>query len=61
MEGSKADTCDDKGMLENTLDTIQPKLAIPMHYGAIVGDDRDALAFEEALKGKIDVLILPKA
>ena len=40
---------------------IQPKLAIPMHYGAIVGDDRDALAFEEALKGKIDVLILPKA
>jgi L-ascorbate metabolism protein UlaG (beta-lactamase superfamily) len=40
---------------------IQPKLAIPMHYGTIVGDDRDALAFEEALKGKIDVLILPKA
>ena len=40
---------------------IQPKLAIPMHYGAIVGDDNDALAFEEALKGQIDVLILPKA
>jgi L-ascorbate metabolism protein UlaG (beta-lactamase superfamily) len=40
---------------------IQPKLAIPMHYGAIVGDDRDALAFKESLKGKIDVLILPKA
>jgi L-ascorbate metabolism protein UlaG (beta-lactamase superfamily) len=40
---------------------IQPKLAIPMHYGAIVGDDKDALAFKEALKGKIDVRILPKA
>ncbi len=40
---------------------IQPKLAIPMHYGAIVGDEKDALAFKESLKGKIDVLILPKA
>ena len=40
---------------------IQPKLAIPMHYGAIVGDDKDALAFKESLKGKIDVLILPLA
>ncbi len=40
---------------------IRPKLAIPMHYGAIVGDDKDALAFKESLKGKIDVLILPKA
>ena len=40
---------------------IQPKLAIPMHYGAIVGDDKDALAFKESLKGNIDVLILPKA
>jgi len=40
---------------------IQPKLAIPMHYGTIVGDDNDALAFKESLKGKIDVLILPKA
>jgi L-ascorbate metabolism protein UlaG (beta-lactamase superfamily) len=40
---------------------IQPKLAIPMHYGAIVGDEKDALVFKESLKGKIDVLILPKA
>ena len=40
---------------------IQPKLAIPMHYGAIVGDDKDALVFKESLKGKINVLILPKA
>lgn len=37
---------------------IQPKLAIPMHYGAIVGDDEDALNFKKALEGRIDVLIL---
>lgn len=40
---------------------IKPKLAIPMHYGAIVGDEKDALAFKESLKGKINVTILPKA
>ena len=39
---------------------IHPKLAIPMHYGAIVGDEKDALAFKESLKGKINVRILPK-
>ena len=40
---------------------IQPKLAIPMHYGAIVGDEGDALNFKKALEGKIEVLILPKS
>jgi len=39
---------------------INPKLAIPMHYGAIVGDEQDALSFEKALKGKVDVLVLEK-
>jgi L-ascorbate metabolism protein UlaG (beta-lactamase superfamily) len=39
---------------------INPKLAIPMHYGAIVGSDKDALNFKKALEGKIEVLILPK-
>lgn len=39
---------------------IQPKLAIPMHYGAIVGDESDAERFKDALKGKVDVLILEK-
>jgi len=39
---------------------INPKLAIPMHYGAIVGDEQDALSFEKALEGKIDVLVLEK-
>ena len=38
--------------------TIKPKIAIPMHYGDIVGSDRDAEAFREALKGKVEVRIL---
>ena len=40
--------------------TINPKLAIPMHYGAIVGDEQDALNFKKALEGKIEVLVLQK-
>lgn len=37
---------------------IQPKVAIPMHYGSIVGEKKDADRFAEGLKGRIDVLIL---
>lgn len=40
---------------------IHPKLAIPMHYGSVVGSKQDAIDFEEALKGKLDVLILEKS
>jgi len=29
---------------------IKPKLAIPMHYGVIVGEEKDALAFKEGLR-----------
>lgn len=39
---------------------INPKLAIPMHYGAIVGDKQDALDFKKGLEGKVEVLILEK-
>jgi L-ascorbate metabolism protein UlaG (beta-lactamase superfamily) len=39
---------------------INPRLAIPMHYGAIVGGDQDAAQFKKDLEGKIDVLILAK-
>jgi L-ascorbate metabolism protein UlaG (beta-lactamase superfamily) len=39
---------------------IGPGLAIPMHYGAIVGDNADALNFKNKLAGKVDVLILSK-
>lgn len=39
---------------------IKPKIAIPMHYGAIVGSKDDARKFAERLKGKITVEILPE-
>ena len=37
---------------------INPKLAIPMHYDAIVGSADDAKSFKNALEGKIEVAIL---
>ncbi|MCS7163835.1 MAG: MBL fold metallo-hydrolase [Thermodesulfovibrio sp.] len=37
---------------------INPKIAIPMHYGSIVGSENDAQYFAEKLKGKIEVVIL---
>lgn len=37
---------------------MAPKIAIPMHYGSIVGNKNDAKKFAAALKGKIEVVIL---
>ncbi|MEW6584769.1 MAG: MBL fold metallo-hydrolase [Nitrospirota bacterium] len=37
---------------------IKPKIAIPMHYGSIVGSKEDAKKFAAGLKGKIEVVIL---
>ncbi|MBI5633695.1 MAG: MBL fold metallo-hydrolase [Nitrospirae bacterium] len=39
---------------------IKPKIAIPMHYGSIVGSADDAKKFAEKLKGRITVEILPE-
>ncbi|NIR12460.1 MAG: MBL fold metallo-hydrolase [Desulfobacterales bacterium] len=39
---------------------INPKVAIPMHYGAIVGDQTDAERFRDQLAGKMEVVILEK-
>ena len=39
---------------------IKPKVAIPMHYGSIVGSKSDAEKFADGLKGKIEVAILPE-
>ena len=39
---------------------LKPAVAIPMHYGAIVGSEDDAKKFAEGLKGKIEVVVLPK-
>jgi L-ascorbate metabolism protein UlaG (beta-lactamase superfamily) len=37
---------------------IKPKIAVPMHYGSIVGSKADAEKFAAALKGKVEVVIL---
>ena len=37
---------------------IKPQVAIPMHYGAIVGGRSDADTFKAALEGKIEVVVL---
>jgi L-ascorbate metabolism protein UlaG (beta-lactamase superfamily) len=37
-------------------EAIQPKLAIPMHYGAIVGSATDAESFRKALKCRVEIL-----
>ena len=39
---------------------IKPRIVIPMHFGAIVGSDEDARKLQTALKGKIEVRILPR-
>jgi L-ascorbate metabolism protein UlaG (beta-lactamase superfamily) len=39
---------------------IKPDIAIPMHYGSIVGTESDAKRFAEGLKEKIEVIILKK-
>lgn len=37
---------------------IKPHIAIPMHYGTIIGSVSDAQKFAQALKGKVEVIIL---
>jgi L-ascorbate metabolism protein UlaG (beta-lactamase superfamily) len=39
---------------------IKPNVAIPMHYGAIVGSEGDAQVFAKGLAGIVPVKILPK-
>jgi len=39
---------------------IKPKVAVPMHYGDIVGKLSDAKRFEDALKDKVEVKIMRK-
>jgi L-ascorbate metabolism protein UlaG (beta-lactamase superfamily) len=39
---------------------IKPEIAIPMHYGEIVGSDSDAKKLKDLLKDKIEVRILTK-
>jgi len=41
--------------------SIEPALAIPMHYGTVAGSEEDALNFKKALEGKIEVRVLNKS
>ncbi len=45
------------GEAANAALDIKPKVAIPMHYGTVVGSKNDAERFKELLKGKIEVVI----
>lgn len=35
---------------------MKPKVAIPMHYGAIVGSESDAERFKKGVKGRVEIL-----
>ena len=39
---------------------LHPKIALPMHWGAIVGGEEDALRFQKGLQGKIEVRVMKK-
>lgn len=43
----------------NAVEKIKPKIAIPMHYGTIVGSENDAKEFKDMIKS-CKVQILPK-
>ena len=36
---------------------IRPEVAIPMHYGSIVGESGDAQRFQDLLKGQVEVIV----
>jgi L-ascorbate metabolism protein UlaG (beta-lactamase superfamily) len=42
---------------EAALQDIKPAIAVPMHYGSVVGSTRDAEEFRRLLEGKIQVVI----
>ena len=41
------------------INTIEPQIAIPTHYGLIVGKDEDAVLFKKLVKEGIEVKIYP--
>ena len=40
---------------------ILPQVAIPMHYGGIVGSPANAERFRQGLEGKVAVRVLPQS
>jgi len=39
---------------------IKPRLAVPIHYGTLVGDQKDAQLFKKGLEGKVCTAILKR-
>ena len=35
---------------------IKPKIAIPMHYGSIIGSEEDAIKFKEKAEGEVEII-----
>ena len=44
----------------NLINEIQPKIAVPIHYGSVVGTKQDAIDFSRLLNPKIECKILMK-
>ena len=44
----------------NLINEIKPKIAVPIHYGSIVGTMQDAINFERLLHSEIKCEILMK-
>ncbi|MCC6021251.1 MAG: MBL fold metallo-hydrolase [Thermoproteaceae archaeon] len=42
------------------VNTVSPRVAIPMHYGSIVASRREAEEFKRLVKGRIEVVILER-
>ncbi len=40
--------------------SIKPDIAVPMHFGSIVGGKQDPIEFKNALEGRCEVVILEK-
>ena len=39
---------------------IKPKVAVPIHYGSVVGTNQDAISFAELVSPEIECQILMK-
>jgi L-ascorbate metabolism protein UlaG (beta-lactamase superfamily) len=39
---------------------LRPAVAVPMHWGSIVGSEQDARRFRDLLAGQVEVVILPR-
>ena len=44
----------------NLINEIQPKIAVPIHYGSVVGTSQDAIDFSKLLNTRIECKILMK-